>query len=97
MFLIIDHGIAFIMENVTAHPLPDRVGGLVTGGFEGYRHRGRGEDIGGAKGCESRCTVLLAGRGSLWGIDGRDWPADWDFSDTILGLDTIPGLGVVAF
>jgi len=43
----------------------------------------------GAKGCESRCTKLLAGRRSLW-----DWLAGGDFSDTILGLDTIPGLGV---
>jgi hypothetical protein len=33
--------------------------------------------------------MLLAGRRSLW-----DWLAGGDFSDTILGLDTIPGLGV---
>ncbi len=45
----------------------------------------------GAKGCESRCTMLLAGRRSLW-----DWLAGGDFSDTILGLVTIPVLGVAA-
>jgi hypothetical protein len=38
--------------------------------------------------------MLFTERGLLWEVDGRDWLAGGDFSDKILGLDTISDLGV---